>query len=101
MSRLTTEQRLLADLMSDISEEEYFAGWAYGLEHELWRALRSDDGRADNLVLSADRRRTLQALSDACGGWIVFDEAEGETWLQLDVWLARHAAHEADRNRRA
>ena len=89
---LTPEQRRLADAMSDLSEQAYSAGWMTGLEYALWAALI---GQADThrlrLELSTDERASLRALSDACGGWIVFDETTEETWIPLAEWEQRFA----------
>jgi hypothetical protein len=68
---LPTDQRLLADFMSELSEEAYYAGWMMDLEYALWEAVigvRRDYGR---LELSEAHCTRLRELSDNCGGWIV------------------------------
>jgi hypothetical protein len=90
---LTPDQRRLAEAMSDLSEQTYCAGWMKNLEYGLWAALL---GVADthhlHFELSAAERAQLQRLSDACGGWIVFDASAGETWLPRAEWASMFAA---------
>jgi hypothetical protein len=86
---LIPSQRRLADFMSELSEEAYYAGWMVGLEYALWDALA--DGRSiyGRLYLTDDHRARLIQLSSECGGWIVFDDATEETWLPMTEWQAR------------
>jgi hypothetical protein len=88
---LTTAQRRLADFMSELSEEAYYAGWMFELEYALWQAVL--DGRSEygRLELTEEHRTRLQQLSDGCGGWIVYDERTEETWLALAEWVERFA----------
>jgi hypothetical protein len=86
---LTPPQRELAEYMSDLSEEAYCAGWESGLEYALWDAaygLRGDYGR---LRLNEDHRARLRRLSEACHGWIVFDDETEETWIPTAEWQRR------------
>ena len=59
--------------MSEISEDAYCAGWLVDLEYELWRILIDGHGRFGFAALSEDDIEALRKLSDACGGWIVYD----------------------------
>jgi hypothetical protein len=71
---LTTDQRVLADYMSDLSEQANYAGWIKDLEYALWEGVigvRREYGRLD---LTDAHRARLRELSDLCGGWIVFDK---------------------------
>jgi hypothetical protein len=89
---LPTDQRLLADFMSELSEEAYYAGWMIDLEYALWEAVigvRRDYGR---LELSEAHCTRLRELSDNCGGWIVFDHDTEETWMPLAKWEERFSA---------
>ncbi len=95
---LTTDQRRLADFMSDLSEQAYCAGWMDGLEYALWEALvgtRREYGRLD---LSDTQRMRLRELSEACGGWIVFDDDNEETWLPRVEWEERFSAQRKTRD---
>ena len=39
IEELTDSQKALAEFMSELSEEAYFAGWMEGLEYALWKAV--------------------------------------------------------------
>ena len=89
---LSPAQRQLAEFMSELSEEAYYAGWMVELEYTLWEALL--DGRSEfgRLELTDEQRARLRQLSDACGGWIVFDEHADETWVPTPEWRQRFSA---------
>ena len=36
---LTDSEKALAEYMSELSEEAFFAGWMEGLEYALWKAV--------------------------------------------------------------
>lgn len=72
--------------MSDLSEQAWCAGWEDGLEYALWKALLK--GRLKYGLLQITRVHTmrLQELADRCGGWIIWDDARGATFVPLDEW---------------
>jgi hypothetical protein len=86
---LTAPQRRLAEFMSELSEEAYYAGWQEGLEYALWDALADGHSSYGRLNLTNEHRGHLRQLSDECGGWIVFDDRNEETWLPTPEWQAR------------
>ena len=99
--------RSLAAKMSDISEDCYCAGWLSGLEHSLWWFVVGGPGEWGMGKVDEDDVRALRALSEKCGGWIVWRESVGEVFVPLAEWLptyaadqervkAWNAAHEAD-----
>ncbi len=102
MVDLNTDQRLLFDLMSDISEEAYCAGWTSGNEFRLWAMLVEPDdsrsyGRAD---VQMEQIAEMRRLSDRIGGWIeyVIDESIdragwGERFVPIEHWLPRFRAY--------
>ena len=73
---LTLAQTELAQLMSDISEEQYFAGWLSGLEYDLWALLQHDDPDHTGAFRGTHPRdiRRLRELSAVTGGWIVWSD---------------------------
>jgi hypothetical protein len=89
---LTKDQRLLADFMSDLSEEAYYAGWMRDLEYALWEAVLGVRCEYGRLELTEAHRMRLRELSDGCGGWIVFDDNTEETWLPRAEWEERFSA---------
>jgi phage pi2 protein 07 len=89
LENLTDAQRALADYMSELSEDAWCAGWMMNLEFELWRAMQSEPRECGRIVLSDAQVETLQRLSAGCGGWVVYDEDQGETWVDLAEWKRR------------
>jgi len=72
--------------MSDLSEAAHCAGWMRGLEFALWRAVTEGPRRYGRLDITADHISKLRTLSDACGGWIVFDDETEATLIGLGEW---------------
>jgi hypothetical protein len=89
---MTPDAEKLRDLMSDLSEQAWFAGWMKDLEYDLWRAMVFGPKTYGRLEISSEQISKLRELSEACGGWIIFDDAAGETWLPLAEWRERYAA---------
>jgi len=83
---LTPTQSDLQQYMSDLSEEAYYAGWEDGLEFALWEVVLDQRTEYGRLVVTPEHRARLIALSDACGGWIVFDDVTEETWVSRADW---------------
>jgi hypothetical protein len=95
---LSPAQRQLAEFMSDLSEEAYYAGWVVGLEYALWEVVL--DGRSEygQLELTDEHRARLRQLSEACAGWITFDEQTGERWVAISEWRAHFATWQSTRD---
>ena len=83
---LESKARELADYMSALSEEAYSAAWMEGLEYELWHAVVSGPREYGRLEITLDHIARLRQLSDAAGGWIIFDDAEEEKLLRVGEW---------------
>ena len=81
----------LATYMSELSEQAWCAGWMQDLEFALWRAVTETPYHYGRLDLTAEHVARLRALSEACGGWIVF--REDEEFVPLAEWLPLYAAH--------
>ena len=86
---LTPEAVALRDYMSELSEEAYCAAWLQDLEYALWSAIDRGPFEYGRLQLSAEHIERLRALSDACGGWIRFDDDLGEVFVPLEEWRRR------------
>ena len=69
---LTAEEQHLYDLMSEISERSWYAGWLIGTEFEVWRLAHEGGtwGRGASSELGEDLRE-IRALSERLQRWIV------------------------------
>lgn len=89
----------LRNLMSDLSEELWCAGWLSGLEHALWG--RITDGPPTGLRDSeVDQLRRLASLA---GGWWHWPREDGRpvkagpVFVPMDEWLMLYARREKER----
>jgi hypothetical protein len=73
--------------MSGISESAYCAGWMHGLEYALWHLLATGQTRYGRSKVTVEELARLRILSEKCGGWIVFDDLNEETFIPLNEWL--------------
>jgi hypothetical protein len=73
---LAPRQRVLAELMSDLSEDIYSAGWPL-------------QGEAAEPISQADRA-DLRELSEEIGGWIYWKRGVGEAFVPREQWLAMY-----------
>lgn len=90
---LTAKQRALAEYMSELSEEAYCAGWLEDLEFSLWRIVLDGSGRFGFMEITTEHVSNLKEFSRLCGGWIFFDDLNGETFVSLKDWEKRFANH--------
>lgn len=67
---LTDTQWQLYDLMSQISEDCFCAGWADNCEYDIWQALQHTDPWAPNHPMSPRLLRLCRKLSTEIDGWI-------------------------------
>jgi hypothetical protein len=93
---LTDSQWQLFDLMGQISEDCYCAGWLGNCEYDIWQALHHDDPWAPNRRMNPRLLRLCQKLSVEIDGWIYW--ADGPQFAPMAQWLAmvegrcKHAA---------
>lgn len=88
----------LAQVMSDLSEEAYFAGWMSGCEYDIWSELQA--GREAWYIRDGHAVITLKLLSGMIDGWIAWDEEIMDTryyptseWLAMyDKWMRQRPA---------
>ena len=95
LNDLTTEQSSLARYMSELSEKAYYAGWMSGLEYALWQLVLGQRDDYGHVTFSPEDAGVLRRLSQACGGWIVFDDAKEETWVPPAEWERRFSDWQA------
>jgi hypothetical protein len=86
---LNAAQHALAQYMSELSEEAYCAGWTNGLEDALWEVVLGERREYGQSTFTDEHAVELRRLSEACGGWIVFDGSREETWVSLSAWQTR------------
>lgn len=79
--------QMLCDLMSDISERYWCAGWLNGLEYRLWEALKNQDMTDECFSLKGYEVVELRRLHEKCGGWWVYDNEIGEKFVTTEEWL--------------
>jgi len=84
---LDPDQSQLANLMIDISERCYSAGWMADLEYILWYAVINGQRKYGHGIIPQDDIDELQKLSKACYAWIYFDDENEETAINLDIWV--------------
>lgn len=92
----TPEQLVLANYMSEVSEEAFFAGWLIGIEFTLWRlASHPSMSLRDCCPFTMEQALRLRALSKASGGWVYWDDGiDGLAFVSLERWRQIYAAKE-------
>ena len=109
---LTNEQiaiaAVLAEAISNYSEDHYCAGWMSGIEHELWERIvvRKPDAYSravKKLYAAAGEKRSdwgkpaseflagLKALAERYQVWVYHHK--GDTAIHLKDWLPLHEKH--------
>ena len=91
---LSKEQNLLAEYMSDLSEEAYSAGWMDGLEYALWKILINEKTSYGRLDITKVKKEKLIELSNLCKGWIYFDDSNDETYINIESWEVMYKSNE-------
>jgi len=87
---LNSKQQELSDLMSDISERCYCAGWMSGCEYRLWAAIINPDDKRNygESEISLNEVHRMKELSDEIGGWIYCSENDYiERFIPMNEWL--------------
>jgi hypothetical protein len=82
----------LLNLMNDISEDHYAAGWMVGLEYNLWSlAFENPEGNLGFSELSLRNRGRLIELTHRCQGWWIWsDDHGGRKFLSYNDWLSMY-----------
>jgi hypothetical protein len=85
------KQRALYQLMSDISENCYCAGWMHGNEYTLWKMVADPTAsrRYGQSEVTDEEIAELKAISDDIGGWIRWHDDEDEPDLGAEEWGPR------------
>lgn len=86
---LGPEAQELAEYMSELSRQAYYAGWMQDLEFELWDAIVSGPRDYGRLAITHEHVCELRRLSAAACGWIVYEDKDEETFLPMKEWEER------------
>ena len=88
------EIRLLAHLMSELSEEHWCAGWLQDCEYALWADLTGDEVNGIKAWgVSPESREELRLLHELADGWIIWsDTTKGQAFLPTTEWQAHLAS---------
>jgi hypothetical protein len=86
-TRNSADWEELGQLMSDISEEAYCAGWMDQLEYDLWEAIHGGSRKYGRAMLTDEEVSRLRELSLRLGGWVWFNDDVGmEEFVELERW---------------
>jgi hypothetical protein len=94
---LSPRQLELADLMSEISEDCYCAGWLIGTEFVLWGAVLNGPIEWGCGDVTEEQVAALRRLSGEIGGWIAWEVSDdpmntGPVFVPIVEWRERYAA---------
>ena len=89
-------QECLYEMMANISERGFCAGWKSDLEYDLWMIVESGPAEYGLIEIDADRIAKLQELSTLANGWILFSGDHPE-WVPMDIWLVQYQIWKAKR----
>lgn len=82
----------LVQVMRDISEECWCAGWLMGLEYSLWEVLQSGPSEFGMGEIGHVCLAELRRLHEKAGGWWRWDdEAGGEMFVPTKEWEELYA----------
>ena len=91
--------RLLARVMSDLSEEHFCAGWLTGCEYSLWASLTGHEiAGMTGWKITEDEKAELRLAQEVAGGWVIWSkDAGGQSFLSNKEWLEHLASLTAPR----
>jgi len=88
----TLEARTLYAYMSDLSEENWAAGWMHGTEAACWEAVCDGRKAAWGMgSISPEQAADLKQLSDAAGGWWYYRGPGDPVFVSIAEWRAIYA----------
>lgn len=90
-NHLTDAQWNLYSRMSEISEEDFCAGWMIDNEFRIWDALHQRATEQTNYPISPGLLRRCAALSTEIDGWIFW--ADGPQFISMAQWLEMVESH--------
>lgn len=94
---MKSDANRLSEFMSELSEQAYCAGWMQGLEYALWNAVLKGRAKYGRLQITRVHTQKLKVLSDRCGGWIIWDDDLGESFIPMEQWQKKYEAEHGSR----
>lgn len=85
---LNEKQLELYDLMGDISQDCYCAGWYLGNEYHIWRALKSGDFRYGRGEMDLSKLERCRTLAEEIDGWILWSNGE-PCFVPMGTWIEK------------
>lgn len=79
--------KALRELMSEISEDTYAAGWLCDLEFYLWEVVEGNPSGSYFDDVDEDKVLALRRLRDLSGGWWIHQSGFGEMFVTVDEFL--------------
>jgi hypothetical protein len=80
----------LYNLMADISEDEYYAGWLRDLEYILW-SIVVGDGKYKSEFMQSRYAEQLKALAESENKWYYWsDRKKNIENMPLDMWIRKY-----------
>lgn len=89
MSNLKPVEYALYELMSQLSEATWCAGWMEGCEYLIWQWV----GAADPDHRCAELVAAIKELSELSDRWIIWQKSHGPVAVTRDQFAAMHAHH--------
>jgi len=88
----------LIELMMDLSEDYWCAGWMNNMEYVLWVCVvdPANCNFSPCGSLASEEIRQLKELSEEAGGWAWWHPEQGATFVELDAWQAEFARFRED-----
>ena len=81
----------LRNVMENISEDYYAAGWLIGLEFSLFGVAYA--GETFGGGCTHDEIAQLITLSQQCQGWWMWNQNERRRFVSFDEWFSIYAKH--------
>jgi len=95
------KQNLITNLISEISEEIYCAGWYINIEFELWTWINDESTIPEGLnhrVIKKDLIE-LQKLSNKLKMWAYWHNTDEEKSIEISEWREIYKRKKADNKR--
>lgn len=61
-----------------------------GLEYDLWEMIINPTRQFVTAAVPIEKLEELAEIANDIGGWIVWDDEFGETFIPMDEWLKRY-----------